>query len=329
VPDDRSPSVQPVASAPTMPTAPAVGGGQATRAIEGTPNAEIASEMTSNARDTTDATQIADTAPDTVKVDHDGGAEASDGSRDETSAIEADPVPSWQASSAQMDSRHQSDDARVTSITDDETSSSVDQTPSDPKSQPSVTTTSSSAPTRHREHDALREADVDHSLGSEPSASGATTRRDATGDKLDRAATEHLRSLIQAQWLDRFVLAFDQRNLRTWIRDTRLVVIDAGEIGIVLDHETRRKKLEPYVDDIVATMRQLYGANIQVRMLLESETDDAGPTEAPEVEEPEEMLIEPDDVSTPPQSTQRFSEDAIVANVTDVFPGARLIQGEL
>jgi len=66
-----------------------------------------------------------------------------------------------------------------------------------------------------------------------------------------------------------------------------------------------------------------------VRMLLESETDDAGPTEAPEVEEPEEMLIEPDDVSTPPQSTQRFSEDAIVANVTDVFPGARLIQGEL
>jgi DNA polymerase-3 subunit gamma/tau len=328
-PDDRSPSVQPVTSPPTMPAAPAAGGGQTTGAIEGTPNAEITSEMTSNARDATDATQIAETAPDTVKVDHDGGAEASDGSRDETSAIEADPVPSWQASSAQMDSRHQSDDARVTSITDDETSSSVDQTPPGPKSQPSTTTTSSSAPTRHREHDALREADVDHPLGSEPSAGGATARRDATGDKLDRAATEHLRSLIQAQWLDRFVLAFDQRSLRTWIRDTRLVVIDAGEIGIVLDHETRRKKLEPYVDDIVATMRQLYGANIQVRMLLESETDDAGPTEAPEVEEPEEMLIEPDDVSTPPQSTQRFSEDAIVANVTDVFPGARLIQGEL
>jgi DNA polymerase-3 subunit gamma/tau len=149
---------------------------------------------------------------------------------------------------------------------------------------------------------------------------------------LDLAATDRLRSVMQAEWLERYLPALNQRNIRTWIRDTRLTVLGAGEIGIVLDHETRRKKLEPYLDEIVATLRQLYGSSLRIRLLLESEAHDAAPASVEEVDPHEESAIdheEEEDVSTTSVPTQRFSDDAIVANVTEVFPGARLIQGEL
>jgi DNA polymerase-3 subunit gamma/tau len=331
-PDDRSPSREPVASSPTVP-AQAMSTAHdsvTTRINDEMPNAETTSEAASSERETIDPTAIGDTALETPTVDQDGGARlAAGGLRDETPDVRADPVPLQQVTPMPADTPRHGHDTRVPGHTRDEASRSLDPTPTGPKPRHSPATTQSSPSVSQLERDAPRGSDADRPLAAQKSIGGATPRGGAAGERLDRAATEHLRSLIQAEWLDRFVLAFEQRNLRTWIRDTRLVVIDAGEIGIVLDHETRRKKLEPYFDEIVATMRQLYGANIAVRMLLESETDDAGPTEAPEVEEPEEMLVEPDDVSTPAESTQRFSEDAIVANVTDVFPGARLIQGEL
>ncbi|WP_298207752.1 DNA polymerase III subunit gamma/tau [Ferrimicrobium sp.] len=159
----------------------------------------------------------------------------------------------------------------------------------------------------------------------------APTHSQRAGEILDAAATDRLRTLIQAEWLERYLPALQQRNIRTWIRDTRLIVLGAGEIGIVLDHETRRKKLEPYFSEIVSLLRQLYGDNLDFRLLLESETD--ANSANPSVEAlvpPDEPIPEADDeeftTSTP---TQRFSDDAIVANVTEVFPGARLIQGEL
>jgi DNA polymerase-3 subunit gamma/tau len=146
---------------------------------------------------------------------------------------------------------------------------------------------------------------------------------------LDLAATDRLRSVIQAEWLERYLPTLNQRNIRTWIRDTRLTVLGAGEIGIVLDHETRRKKLEPYLNEIVATLRQLYGSGLRIRLLLESEAHDATPASPEEVDLHEESAFDPEEESTASVSTQGFSDDAIVANVTEVFPGARLIQGEL
>ncbi|WP_276945156.1 DNA polymerase III subunit gamma/tau [Ferrimicrobium acidiphilum] len=148
---------------------------------------------------------------------------------------------------------------------------------------------------------------------------------------LDLASTDRLRSVIQAEWLERYLPTLNQRNIRTWIRDTRLTVLGAGEIGIVLDHETRRKKLEPYLDEIVATLRQLYGSSLRIRLLLESEAHDAAPASVEEMDPHQESALDPEEeeVSTTSVSTQRFSDDAIIANVTEVFPGARLIQGEL
>ncbi|WP_298339722.1 DNA polymerase III subunit gamma/tau [Ferrimicrobium sp.] len=148
---------------------------------------------------------------------------------------------------------------------------------------------------------------------------------------LDLAATDQLRTLIQAEWLERYLPALQQRNIRTWIRDTRLTVLGAGEIGIVLDHETRRKKLEPYLNEIIALLRQLYGGQLDFRLVLESETDPATANRSDGLtDSPEELISEADDEEfTTSVPTQRFSDDAIVANVTEVFPGARLIQGEL
>lgn len=162
-----------------------------------------------------------------------------------------------------------------------------------------------------------------------PSVLPLTSKDRARDGDLDLAATNHLRSVMQAEWLDRYLPALNQRNIRTWIRDTRLTVLGAGEIGIVLDHETRRKKLEPYLDEIVATLHQLYGSGLGVRLLLESETNDIAPALGDELDLHEESAIDPDEESTSPVSTQGFSDDAIIANVTEVFPGARLIQGEL
>ena len=156
--------------------------------------------------------------------------------------------------------------------------------------------------------------------------SAESSARTPGGEELDRAATERLRSVIQAEWLDRFLLALNQRNIRAWIRDTRLVVVDAGEIGIVLDHETRRKKLEPYLNEIAKTLRTLYGDGLRVRLMLESETSDDS---SPAIVEPDEMAMVAEDESTQAEPTERFSDDAVVANVIDVFPSARLIQGEL
>ncbi len=170
------------------------------------------------------------------------------------------------------------------------------------------------------------------------------TKEEATGERLppspqfvepvdgdlDLAATDRLRSVIQAEWLERYLPALNQRNIRTWIRDTRLTVLGAGEIGVVLDHDTRRKKLEPYLDEIVSTLRQLYGSSLRIRLMLESEAHDTAPALVEEVEPHEESAIDhEEEMSTTSVPTQRFSDDAIVANVTEVFPGARLIQGEL
>ncbi|MCL5973469.1 MAG: hypothetical protein M1557_03610, partial [Actinobacteria bacterium] len=156
--------------------------------------------------------------------------------------------------------------------------------------------------------------------------SAESSARTPGGEELDRAATERLRSVIQAEWLDRFLLALNQRNIRAWIRDTRLVVVDAGEIGVVLDHETRRKKLEPYLNEIAKTLRTLYGDGLRVRLMLESETSDDS---SPAIVEPDEMAMVAEDESTQAEPTERFSDDAVAANVIDVFPSARLIQGEL
>ena len=185
--------------------------------------------------------------------------------------------------------------------------------------------------TADRSGDGLPERDtIEHPQepGADPAPGPLESPFQFDGDK-----TEHLRLRIQSEWLGRVVPAMEPKVARTWIRDTRVASIGPSQLAIVLDHRTRMQKLDPYLAQIKATLESLYGGGFSVVLMLENEMRGPGSKEALQAEENSESeefetQVEgaEEHLSVP---TERLTEEVIISNVTEVFPGARMIQGEL